>query len=263
MRNSDRSLKAKELEKYRESQLCRHELRTWYQTPLGKALAEKETEELEAVLPSLFGYHLLQTSLHIDSSYLAKSMIRHKIIVDIDNKNLSGSLNMHSDASNLAIASDSIDVAILHHTLDVDIAPHQVLREADRVLVPEGRVIILGFNPWSSWGVRHVVNLCYGRCPWKLRFLSPSRIKDWLVLLGFEIEEVKTFFYHPPISSPLLIKKTPTFEKMGSKLWPAFGGTYLLVARKQVSTLTQIRPRWFLKRRPSVTPGFIETRSEK
>lgn len=262
MSNNQQGLNAKELEKYRNSQVCRHQLREWYKTPLGKALAEKENAELEAILPSLFGYHLLQMSEHSNSSYLDMSMIRHKIIADMDDRALSQPLNMRSDASNLAIASDSIDVAILPHTLDVDIAPHQVLREADRVLVPEGRVIILGFNPWSSWGARHMINIWRGRCPWKLRFLSPYRIKDWLTLLGFEIEEVKTFFYHPPMSSPFLVKKQAIFETVGSKLWPAFGSAYVLVAKKQVSTLTQIRPRWLLKRRPNVVPGFIETRHE-
>ena len=262
MSNCDRGVKAKDLNKYRESHIFRHELRTWYKTPLGQALAAKEKEELEAVLPSLFGYHLLQISEHTDSSYLQKSMIRHKIIADIDDKNLAKSLSMSADASNIAIASDCIDVVILPHTLDVDIAPHQVLREADRVLVPEGRVVILGFNPWSAWGMRHVVNLCFGRCPWKLRFMSPSRIKDWLELLGFEIEEVKTFFYSPPVSYSFLVNRTAAFEKIGSKLWPAFGGVYLLVAKKKVSTLTPLRPRWYFKRKPGVIPGFIETRNE-
>ncbi len=249
---------------YHRSVKARHTLRSWYETALGQALFESEKRQLEALLPNVFGYHLLQVGEHHPSSYLGSSPIRHQIISDVcpvsaeHDCQLSIQLNAH----NLAIASDSIDAVILPHTLDVDMNPQQVLREADRVLVPEGRAIILGFNPWSSWGVRRLANLYHGQSPYSLRFISLMRIKDWLTLLGFEIEMVKTLFYQLPVSNPVLLNKLGFLDPLGAKLWPAFGSVYLIVARKQVSTLTPIRPRWFLRRRSRVAPGFIETRND-
>jgi len=250
--------------KFKKSLVARQSLRSWYKTPLGQALLKAENKELEAVLPALFGYHLLQLGELEHASCLSKSSIRHQIISDVCPSQCQHSCGagVYMNADNLAIASDSVDTVILPHTLDVDMNPHQVLRETDRILVPEGRLVILNFNPWSSWGLRHIPNLLYGDVPYSLGFLSPMRIKDWLVLLGFEVEIVKTFFYRLPISNPVLLEKLAFFDKVGSVVWPAFGSVYLIVAKKQVSTLTPVRPRWFLRRRSRVLPGFIETRDD-
>ncbi len=239
---------------------ARHEFRRWYKTPLGRSIYEQEKQSFESILPKLFGYNILQLSSHTENDYLQSSPIRHQIIMDFDSTEIVGGLNVQGHAHQLPIASDSVDAVVMPHTLDIDMNPHLVLREADRVLVPEGRVVVLGFNPWSSWGLRHMANLWKGTTPYNLRFVSPSRLKDWLVLLGFEIESVKMFYFRPPLPQSVLIQKLQFMDKWGQKLWPAFGAGYLVVAKKLVSTLTPIKPRWFLRRRAAVTPGFLETR---
>lgn len=257
------SKQAKLLAKYKASIVARHKLRKWYTTPLGNATAREEDRILTKILPELFGYHLVQLSAHRNSDYLDSSLIRHKLILDHDDTHSQCRINLHANVQNIPISSDSVDVVVLPHTLDIDMSPHQVLRETDRILVPEGRVIIVGFNPWSSWGLRHLMNLWKGASPYSLRFISPTRVKDWITLLGFEIESVNTFYFRPPISNEFFINKCQFFDKLGEKAWPAFGGIYILVARKQVTKLTPIKPRWFLRRRTSVTPGFLETRNGK
>lgn len=257
------SKQAKQEETYRASIDARHKLRRWYKTSTGQMLYQQECEALEAVLPKLFGYHVLQLSNHTCNAYLTKSLIRHQIIVDCDSRNSDTDVNVCVNAHQLPIASDSIDVVLMPHTLDVDMNPHLVLREADRILVPEGRVVIQGFNPWSSWGLRHFVNLYKGAPPYSLHFISPARIKDWLALLGFEIESVNMVYFRPPLGKSLLMDKLEFMDKYGKKFWPAFGASYTVVAKKQVSTLTPIKPRWFLRRGARVTPGFLETRDVK
>ena len=254
---------SKQLVEYRASIEARQRLRRWYKTPLGNALYQQESQALEDVLPILFGYHILQLSVHMKTEYLVKSLIRHQIIVDIDTKNVDSDINISVNAHQLPIASDSIDVVLMPHTLDVDMNPHLVLREADRVLVPEGRVVIQGFNPWSSWGLRHLMNLYKGEPPYSLHFISPARIKDWLVLLGFEIESVNMVFFRPPVGQSLIMERLQFMDKYGKKLWPSFGASYTIVAKKQVSTLTPIKPRWFLRQRARVIPGFLETLDSK
>lgn len=254
------SKQAKKKENYQLSIIARHKLRQWYKTPLGKSLCRQESRALASVLPKLFGYHLLQISNHGDNKYLEKSLIRHQIIADYDTIGIEPNQSLKINAHQLGIASDSVDVVVMPHTLDLDMAPHLVLREADRVLVPEGKMVILGFNPWSTWGMRHLLNIWHGKSPYDTRFISPSRLKDWLVLLGYEVESVDMFFFRLPFSNPFIIKKFKFLDKIGSKLWPAFGAVYLVVAKKQVSTLTPVKPRWFLRRRTQVAPGFLETR---
>lgn len=247
----------------RDAQNARHAFRHWYKTPLGRSISEQETQALEGVLPQLFGYNILQLSSHTEHGYLDSSLIRHRIIADYDEHHAVSRLDLKFHAKQIPVASDSIDVVLMPHTLDIDTNPHLVLRETDRVLVPEGRVVILGFNPWSAWGMRHAMNLWKGAVPYSLRFVSPSRLKDWLVLLGFEIESVKMFYFRPPLSHPVFMEKLKFMDKMGARFWPAFGAGYLIVAKKQVSTLTRIKPRWYLRRRASTTPGFLETRDIK
>ncbi len=131
MASNESSKHIKQLEKYRASIEARHLLRKWYETPLGRALAEQECAVLSDIVPNIFGYHLLQISQHMDSSYLDHCMIRHQLIIDLDDKNASTMLNMRSDASKLAITSDSVDAVILQHTLDVDMHMEIAICQSD------------------------------------------------------------------------------------------------------------------------------------
>ena len=54
----------------------------------------------------------------------------------------------------LPFPNASLDLVVLPHTLELSVDPHMALREVERVLVPEGRVVIAGLNPLSLWGLR-------------------------------------------------------------------------------------------------------------
>lgn len=233
--------------------------REWYAYGLGQALAQEEQKVLAETLPTLFGYHLVQVGRFMDTGYLKESYIRHKIVTGFDAKDNGFAPDMYALPSQLPVQSDSVDVVILPHTLELDSDPHQVLREAERVLVPEGHVVVLVFNPWSWWGIRRL--LSFGRkksMPWCGRFISPMRAKDWLELLGFEVCSVKTFFHRPPIKNRNMLRRLRFIERFGQRLWPAFGGVTLYVAKKRVIKLTPIMPRW--RRGRLLAPGLIETR---
>lgn len=259
MKNNDPINREKRLYEYHASVQARHALRMWYRTPLGNEVGSQEAQVLGELLSGLFGYHLIQLSDHGVSHYLKQSTIRHQVIMDYDSEQLECHVNMRGNSHQIPIASDSVDVVVLPHTLDIDFSPHLVLREVDRILVPEGKMLILGFNPWSSWGVRHLLNLWSESPPWSLRYISPFRVKDWLNLLGFEIDTVKTFFFRPPLAYPLVVRKLGFLDRIGQAIWPAFGSLYVLVANKKISTVTPIKPQWFLKQRSNVSTGVIET----
>jgi ubiquinone/menaquinone biosynthesis C-methylase UbiE len=100
----------------------------------------------------------------------------------------SGQVDVFCDFRQLPFAAHSIDLVVMPHVLEFRADPHQILREVERVLIPEGEVLITGFNPISIWGLRRALPNCPGHFPWNGHYLSVRRLKDWLQLLGFEVE---------------------------------------------------------------------------
>lgn len=238
-------------------------LRAWYREPLGSRLARIEQAALEQILPDLFGYHLLLVGIG-DHDLLAASRILHKIVMTADAPAASEAATgaqtlLFGRPEQLPIASDTVDALILYHSLEFAQDPHQVLREADRVLVPEGHLVLLGFNPRSLWGLWRRLPFRRREVPWCGRFLSIMRLRDWLALLGFELLQLRQLYYRPPVQSAGLAKRLRFLEKLGRGAWPFPGAVYLLVARKKVSTLTPIKPRWRPRRK--LVSGLAEPTS--
>lgn len=144
----------------------------------------------------------------------------------------------------LPVPSESMDKVFLVHSLELIMNPHEVLREAYRILKPEGMVVIVGFNPWSLWGIcKFFYNLFNKKkYPWNASFISITRIKDWLCLLMFDNLIINTIFYKFPILNFPILKNINTRSKLGSYLFPYSGGIYIIQAYKKVITLTPIRP---------------------
>ncbi len=239
---------------------AREALREWYRRRLGQWLLEYERAQLDEVLSHLFGYYLVQVGATMDDYLLAGSRIRNHIVIDDSwPLNCPGDqearvLGMFGSAGILPLQGDSIDVVVLPHTLEFQPAPHQVLREVERVLVPEGHAVIVGFNPWSLWGGRRLVGRWRRQAPpWGGTFRSVPRIKDWLALLGFDIVTTRYSFFRPPMQHQGIMGRLGWLERLGGRWWPYLGGVYIIVAKKQVVTLTPIRPRW-RPRRSLITP---------
>lgn len=223
----------------------RKNLRRWYTRPVGQLLLQMERDELDEILPTLFGYHIVQAGCLLGDDLMSGSRISNRVLLDPDKdgETLQPTLYAYPDA--LPVATDSVDVVLLPHTLEFERDPHQVLREADRVLIPEGHVVVLGFNPWSLWGLRRLLRRRKRHNPpWAGDFLSITRIKDWLALLGFDIVLVHRYFYRPPINRKGILNRLGFIEGLGRRLWPYFSGAYVLVAKKRVATLTPVKQRW-------------------
>jgi SAM-dependent methyltransferase len=219
-------------------------LRSWFSGALGSKVLEAERARLSRVLPDLFGYHALQLGGIDEADLLGSSRILHRIVAGVPGS----AAHVQAEPEHLPVASDSVDVLLLPHTLEFCREPHQVLREADRILIPEGHLVILGFNPWSLWPLRRVIR-GQGEPPWRGRFLSVTRVRDWLGLLGFETLGVDNFFFRPPCGREAIMRRLQSMEQLGERGWPVPSGLYLLTARKRVVTLTPIRPRWRPRRR--------------
>lgn len=227
----------------------RRRLYDWFRTPLGESLMQETLTRMHKLLPDLFGYHILQLGHLGNSDLLEPSRISHRAVLDID-KSGPGyyPTQCRCSADSLPIQTNSVDVLLLPHVLEFERDPHQVLREADRVLIGDGHVVIAGFNPMSLWGIWHLLLAWRQEPPWNGRYLRLGRLKDWLKLLGFEIEYSRCHYFLPPFKGEGLRKRLGFLQKMGAYAWPMFGGIYLVVARKRDIPLTPQKSRWHLKR---------------
>lgn len=222
----------------------RDDARRWFSEPLGQQLLNEECRYLEEALPYLFGYHLVQVGRLAGPDLIGSSRVLHRMIMDQDDAPSPVAPSFFGYADQMPIESCSIDVVVLHHTLEFEADPHQVLREADRVLIPEGHMVVLCFNPWSLWGLWRLLLKRRGRAPWSGQFLSHTRLKDWLVLLGFDLTMSKPYFFRPPLRNERIMHRLQFLDRLGARWWPLLAGAHLIIAKKRVATLTPLKPRW-------------------
>ncbi len=213
-------------------------LQDWFQTPLGQYLLERERAYLDDVTPDIFGYHALQIGLPA-VDLLQESRIAHRMRIAASDKP-----ELYAKPHELPVATQSIDLVVLPHTLEFADEPHAVLREVDRVMMPEGRLVILGFNPWSLWGLRSALGPARGEFPWNGRFVSLLRVKDWLALLGFDVSAGRLTAYAPPFDSDKLRRRFGFMEPAGDRWWAVGGAVYMLQAVKRVRGMRLITPAW-------------------
>lgn len=173
------------------------QLAGWYSETLGQALAQFEQELLDTILPDLFGYHLLQIGNHKTLQWLKSSRIRHHVGITPDGIYLHDGSWVRGWYDSLPFRSNSLDVVILPHTLEFCADPQNVLQEATRVLLPEGHLLIFGFNPYSLWGVRRFFRSRDGSLPWGGQFLAAGLIEQWLGDFGCTVVKHEAVFFSP------------------------------------------------------------------
>ena len=232
------------------------DLRAWFETLPGGQIAVVEGQLLGRFLADLFGFHIVQLGCHHRDNLLDGSRIAHQVRVDLGHT-LNVNADMHCIEDALPLAANSIDVVVLPHVLEYALDVHRVLREAERVLVGEGHMVILGFNPWSWCGLWSALAGWQGRMPWHGRFIGAARLKDWLKLLGFDIIHIARGGYRPPVHGHGLNRRLEFMERLGAFCWPPLSNVYLIVARKRVEGLTPLRASWRQRRR-LVAGGVVE-----
>lgn len=216
----------------------------WFSSDLGRQVLDTEKALLERLLPSMFGYYLVQIGVGQPQWLADSSTIHCKAYVC---EQPCPSEHYHCIASHpddLALATESIDVALLHHSLDFESKPHRVLREVARTVMPGGKILIVGFNPWSLWGLWRLFRKQSAEVPWSGNFISPFRLSDWLKLLDFQVEGYESLLHGLPTANPRTGKLFGWLSYLVQRLWNQRGALYVLVATKQVATVTPIKPRF-------------------
>ncbi len=226
-------------------------MQAWFETDLGRYMMKREQEWFDAVSVDLFGFNAVQAgSCGVD--FLRANRMPYRVCAGLDEGGL------RCQPEHLPLASQSLDLVALPHVLEFSAHPHQTLREAERVLRPEGRLLITGFNPLSLWGLRRVLRREETAWPWNGRFIHLKRLKDWLALLGFELAGGRMACYAPPINRAAWLERFAFLESAGDRWWALGGGIYLIHAVKRVHGMRLIMPKregkWAVRPAWSPTP---------
>tara|TARA_S200000501_G_scaffold366973_1_gene402642 strand:- start:40 stop:831 length:792 start_codon:yes stop_codon:yes gene_type:complete len=213
----------------------------WFRSPLGQSVWAAEKAITDPLISRLFGYHILQIGCHEEFSLIENSPVGHKVMFRPAWR--IGSTHPVALSEELPVASDSVDVVVLHHALDFTEQTHRLLREATRVLRPGGHMLIVGFNPASLWGLARLLR-SRNNVPWSGKFISRSRLGDWLQLLNLRLKSTELGLYSPPAKLPRVLTHASRIERFGSRMQLPFGGVYVLQCVKQIVPITPIVPRW-------------------
>jgi SAM-dependent methyltransferase len=225
-------------------------LDAWLQTPPGAYVRAWEQACLDEMVADIFGFNAVQIGLpQIDA--LAANRMPNKWLADNRGRptvqEASGRrFTVAFDSAELPFASQSLDLVVLPHVLEFAAEPHQVLREVERVLMPEGRVIVCGFNPASLWGLRQFTGRLVGShyLPAAGEFISMPRIKDWLKLLNMGVSHSHFGCYAPACRTEKWLARYHFMDSAGQRYWPYFGAVYMVQAIKRVKGMRLIGPAW-------------------
>ncbi len=209
-----------------------------------------EQDKIDGVVDDLFGYNALQLGLP-QIPLLANNRIPLRQIAGS-----SGPVHVICDLRELPFAANSIDLVVMPHVLEFHGDPHQILREVERILIPDGQLVITGFNPLSLWGLRRKLPKCPDAFPLNGNYISVLRLKDWLQLLNFEVDRGNFGCYASPCHQERWLRRMHFLEAAGDRWWSFAGGVYLLRAIKRVRGMRLIMPAWTPKktRAKALTP---------
>lgn len=208
-----------------------------YPMPVLAGLLKSELAALAMVLPKIFGYYIVQIGGPIGGEgVLATSKIHNRIIVNPMPTSMDNLMAIQCNQDELPFLPESLDACVLFHTLEFAPHPKTILQETYDSLINGGHLVILGFNPYSLWGITKFFKRTK-KDIWGGNWISPRKLNAWLSAIGFSTYDYQTFYFCPPIENP---KKMLFLEEMGSILWPYGGASYILIAHKVAAAITPI-----------------------
>ncbi len=240
-------------------------LDNWLQTPPGRRLLAWEQAHFAQAVSDVFGFNALQLGIPELDALEANRMphrwlaLTHALTPTDDPVRFpfqGRSTGLVCDPAALPFQANSLDLLVLPHALELSADPHATLREAERVLRPEGRVVITGLNPLSLWAMRQrQAHLCERLgltglakaalyLPQAGEFIGHWRLRDWFQLLAFEQETVQFGVYQPAVHTERWLQRLDWMDGVGARWWPIFGAAYMVVAVKRVKGVRMLGPAW-------------------
>lgn len=131
----------------------------------------------------------------------------------------------------LPLARESVELVYLMHALEACARPEGLLHEIERVLAPEGQVLVIGLNPWSPWRWRWAGADLHARSDRRLRAL----LRD----AGFEVVAQQGVGPRLPWSVP----RPDQVDRRRRDVCDFLCAGYLLQARKRRAGMTPLPTR--------------------
>ena len=213
---------------------------SFFLSPPGQIVRQWESRLLDGMVEHVLGDRALQIGLPILDTLRANGMAEHWLLLSDAPNEREEALRedwrrvvAHPEA--LPFANETFDLIVLPHSLDFSPAPQQLLAEAVRVLAPEGQLILVGFNPLGLWWWRQQF-VRFGFKPYLPSHtspISPSRIRDWLLLLGLEISEGSFGVYRPANNNKIMLNRWSWLDKAGDRWFPQCSNLYTIKAQKR------------------------------
>jgi len=229
-------------------------LADWFGTDAGRYVLQWEQTQVDNAVEDVFGFNAAQIGLPgVDFLNANRMPLRFKVGAECG-------CTLVGDPARLPLASQSLDLVVLPHVLEFCADPHQVLREAERVLMPEGQIVICGFNPISLWGLSRLIGGHRREYPWRGEFVGLLRLRDWLKLLGFELNGGKFGCYAPPFVQAKWLHRFRMLELAGDRWWPIAGGVYVVRAVKRVVGMRLVTPAWRREKRQARAVATVARR---
>jgi SAM-dependent methyltransferase len=197
-----------------------------------------ELAQFDSAVDDVFGFRAVQIGLP-EVDFLRQNRISYRFSLALE-----PGAALAADPLQLPLASQSVDLVVLPHVLEGHPNPHDVLREVERVLMPEGQVVISGFNTASLWRLRQLFAPRHNGAPWDAKFIGLLRLREWLRVLGFELNGGKFGCYAPPFRNEVWLKRFAFMDKAGARWWPVTGGVYVVRAVKRVHGMRIVTPAW-------------------
>ncbi len=239
-----------------DCRLSAQSLNEWLSSAQGDYVLKREQDYFDKTVEDIFGFNALQLGLS-EQPFLRRSRMPLR---------MSGEEAVTADVrlchDELPFACESVDLLLLPHILEFAENPHQILREVERVMMPEGNLLISGFNPYSLWGLRRKLG-CKQGYPWCGNFIALKRLKDWLALLGFVVVDVRFSAYVPPFNRATSLARCCFMDGSGDRRWAGSGGVYFLHAIKRVPGMRLIQPKWNKKLVGSLIPAAPKMNNNK
>ena len=196
----------------------------------------------DRLVADVFGYHAVQVGQPaVDWLQANRMPQRWHARVECDNpEHALGMQDLQFDTRAWPWSAASLDLVVLPHTLEWCADPHLCLREVERVLMPEGRLLVAGLQPQGWWSVHARRHLPPGT---DLQPIALRRLRDWLRLLDFEVESVALGGWVPPLGSERALQRMQWMERWGRRSLPWLHGYYMLLATKRVTGVRTL-PGW-------------------
>ena len=226
-------------------------LRSWYETPAGLRVAACERAILEPLLQRCANVRMLQIGSHAGGLLDSETGHAARWLLAADG---SPEIQIRGRSEALPLVDASMHTVLLLHALEFAETPHAVLREAVRVLAPEGHLLIVTFNPLSLLGMNRALLGCWRRdAPWSGHYYGGHRLRDWCRLLELEPVCVRATAFAAPSRLQLPGRITSRLEQFCQKRLPGFGGVRIILARKRVRR--RLPPRGRLLSMPLLRPA--------